>query len=71
MFLRAAIVAALLLALGCTSAPPAPPGSIVVGMTNSALDMDPRVAGDEASQKVHQLVYSSLVQIDDKLRIVP
>ncbi len=48
--------AALLLAISCTSAPPAPVGSIVVGMTNSALDMDPRVAGDEASQKVHQLI---------------
>ena len=61
----------MLCALGCTSTPPAPPGSIVVGMTNSALDLDPRVAGDEASQKVHQLLYNSLVQIDDKLRIVP
>ena len=40
-------------------------------MTNSALDMDPRVAGDEASQKVHQLLYSSLAKIDDQLRVVP
>ena len=40
-------------------------------MTNSALNLDPRVAGDEASQKVHQLLYSSLVRIDDQLRIVP
>ena len=71
MLRAAAACGVLLLALGCTSAPPAPPGSIVVGMTNSALDMDPRVAGDEASQKVHQLVYSSLVKIDDQLRIVP
>lgn len=58
-------------ALACTSTPPAPPGSIVIGMTNSPLDMDPRVAADEASQKVHQLLYSSLVRIDDQLRIVP
>ena len=55
----------------CTHTPPAPVGAIVVGMTNSALDMDPRVAADEASQKVHQLVYSTLVRIDDNLRIVP
>ena len=71
MLRLAAAAAALLLAVSCTSAPPAPAGSIIVGMTNSALDMDPRVAGDEASQKVHQLVYSSLVRIDDQLRIVP
>lgn len=45
--------------------------AIVVGMTNSAIDMDPRVAGDEASQKAHQLLYNTLVHIDDTLRIVP
>ena len=62
---------ALLLGGGCTGGPPPPPGAIVVGMTNSALDMDPRVAADEASQKVHQLLYNTLVRIDENLRIVP
>jgi peptide/nickel transport system substrate-binding protein len=61
----------LLAAAACTHTPPAPAGSIVVGMTNSALDLDPRVAADEASQKVHQLLYDTLVRIDDNLRIVP
>jgi peptide/nickel transport system substrate-binding protein len=67
----ALLLAGLLLLAGCTSSPPAPRGSIVVGMTNSPLDMDPRVAADEASQKVHQLLYSTLVRIDENLRIVP
>lgn len=40
-------------------------------MTNSALDLDPRVATDEASQKAHQLLYSTLVRIDGALKIVP
>lgn len=40
-------------------------------MTNSALDLDPRVATDEASQKAHQLLYSTLVRIDGNLKIVP
>ncbi|MBA3298029.1 MAG: ABC transporter substrate-binding protein, partial [Acidobacteria bacterium] len=40
-------------------------------MTNSALDLDPRVATDEASQKAHQLLYSTLVRIDGSLKIVP
>jgi len=40
-------------------------------MTNSALDLDPRVATDEASQKAHQLLYSPLARIDDNLRVVP
>ncbi|MBA2259032.1 MAG: ABC transporter substrate-binding protein [Acidobacteria bacterium] len=39
-------------------------------MTNSALDLDPRVATDEASQKAHQLLYSPLARIDDNLRVV-
>ena len=60
-----------LAAAGCTTEIDAPAGAIVVGMTNSALDLDPRVAADEASQKVHQLVYNSLVRINDDLTIVP
>ena len=45
--------------------------TIVVGMANPAINLDPRVGTDEASQKVHQLLFSSLVRIDDQLRIVP
>lgn len=60
-----------LVASSCTSGPPPPPGAIVVAMTNSALDLDPRVAADEASQKVHQLLYNTLLRIDEDLRTVP
>jgi peptide/nickel transport system substrate-binding protein len=45
--------------------------AIVVGMTNSAINLDPRVGSDEASQKAHQLIFNTLVRIDDQLRIVP
>jgi peptide/nickel transport system substrate-binding protein len=45
--------------------------AIVVGMTNSAINLDPRVGSDEASQKAHQLLFNTLVRIDDQLRIVP
>src|SRR5687768_11071416 len=51
---------------------PRPPGNvIVVGTTNSATNFDPRVATDEASQKIHQLLYNRLVRIDNDLRVVP
>ena len=40
-------------------------------MTNSAVNLDPRVGADEASQKAHQLLFNSLVQIDDQLKPVP
>jgi peptide/nickel transport system substrate-binding protein len=45
--------------------------AIVVAMTNSAINLDPRLAGDDASQKAHQLLYNSLVHIDSNLRVVP
>src|SRR5690606_33136341 len=45
--------------------------AIVVAITNSPLNLDPRVGADEASQKAHQLLYNALVRIDDDLRIVP
>jgi peptide/nickel transport system substrate-binding protein len=64
----------LLLAAGASACrePARPPGDvIVVGTTNSATNLDPRVGTDEASQKIHQLVFNTLVHIDKDLRIVP
>src|SRR5688572_22722822 len=60
----------LSLLVGCTTTRPEG-NAIVVGMTNSALNLDPRVGSDEASQKAHQLIFSSLVRIANDLRIVP
>src|SRR4029450_1227370 len=44
---------------------------IVVGMANAVTNLDPRVGSDEASQKAHQLLYNTLVRIDEQLRVVP
>lgn len=55
---------------GCTQRS-APLNYIIVGMTNSALNLDPRVGSDEASQKAHQLLFDSLVWMDSELRVVP
>ena len=64
--------AVLLLTLVAACGQERPEGdAIVVGMTNSAINLDPRVGSDEASQKAHQLIFGSLVRIDDDLRIVP
>ena len=65
-----ALALAIAIAGGCSQRS-APPGYIIVGMTNSALNLDPRVGADEASQKAHQLLFNSLVWMDDDLRIVP
>jgi peptide/nickel transport system substrate-binding protein len=66
-------VAAMLLAVSAAACADrtTPPGVIVVGMTNSAAVLDPRVGADEASQKAHQLLFNTLVRIDRDLRIVP
>lgn len=66
----AALLIALLAVAACTRGRP-DGGAIVVALTNSPVNLDPRVGTDEASQKAHQLLYSSLVKIDDDLRTVP
>ncbi len=64
------VVFSLLAAAGCGRGRPEGT-AIVVALANSPINLDPRVGSDEASQKAHQLLYSSLVRIDNDLRIVP
>ncbi len=40
-------------------------------MADAAINLDPRVGTDEASQKVHQLLFSTLMRIDEQLHVVP
>jgi len=56
---------------GCGSSRDYPAGYIVLGTTNSPVNLDPRVGVDEASQKAHQLLFNTLVRLDDQLRVVP
>jgi peptide/nickel transport system substrate-binding protein len=60
-----------LLTLGCAAPSGRDPAIIVVAIGNSPTNLDPGVGLDEASQKLHQLLFSSLVTIDESLRIVP
>ena len=64
-------IVALAAATACVTTRETPAGYIVVGMTNSAVNLDPRVGVDEASQKAHQLLYNTLMRIDDQLKVVP
>ena len=68
--LRSAVFLSLILAAACAQRRPEG-DMIVVGMANAVTNLDPRVGTDEASQKAHQLLYSMLVRIDDRLRPVP
>ncbi len=66
-----AALSALVLAVGCSQGRMYPDDVIVVAMANTPISFDPRVGADEASQKIHQLLYNHLVRIDDQLRVVP
>jgi peptide/nickel transport system substrate-binding protein len=67
---RLAVLALLLLA-GCRSSP-APRGDwIVMALASSPTNLDPGVGLDESSQRIHQLLYSSLLRVDESLRNVP
>ena len=44
---------------------------LVVALANAPTNLDPGVGLDEASQKLHQLLYHSLLKIDANLKVVP
>ncbi|MDA1307566.1 MAG: ABC transporter substrate-binding protein [Acidobacteria bacterium] len=69
--LTAVVMAIALIAAACAQPAPRSPDIIVVGMANSPTNFDPAIGLDEASQKIHQLLYSSLLRIDEDLRVVP
>lgn len=55
----------------CGVPPPADPDHLVIAVGNSPTNLDPGVGLDETSQRVHQLLYSSLAKIGPDLRILP
>jgi peptide/nickel transport system substrate-binding protein len=60
-----------LTAAACQAAVPPPRGSIVIALQSSPTNLDPGIGLDESSQRVHALIFSSLLRIDDNLRNVP
>ena len=64
--------AVLVAACGGAQAPAAPPDYISVAIRAAPNNFDPRIGTDEGSQRVHQLIYSPLMEIDPTtLRVVP
>lgn len=55
----------------CHTAPAPPSNHIVVAIGNAPVQLDPAMGLDEASQRVHQLVFSSLAKTGPDLRVVP
>ena len=48
-----------------------PPGAIVIGIRTAPNNIDPRLANDETSERVGQLVFNTLLDIGDDLRLKP
>jgi peptide/nickel transport system substrate-binding protein len=68
------VVAAVPLCLGlaaCGRAPARDPNVITLAVFASPTNFDPRVGTDEVSQKVYQLVYDNLLNLDASLRVGP
>src|SRR5262245_12145870 len=65
------MLAAPLLLSACLDGPPADPDVLVVAMPNGPNNLDPRVGLDDASQKIADLIFDSLVELDDRLQITP
>jgi len=68
---RVAAAIAIALAVACTTPPSTPEDLIVVALASSPVSLDPAVGLDESSQKLHQLLYRSLLKTDADLRVVP
>ncbi|MCC7124068.1 MAG: ABC transporter substrate-binding protein [Acidobacteria bacterium] len=61
----------LAVTLSACARPAAVDGIITLAVPSSPNSFDPRVATDEISQKVAQLVYDNLLTLDDRLNVVP
>lgn len=49
---------------------PAADAPIVIAIASSPNNLDPRIGTDEVSQKLQQLIYSPLLALDDRLRVI-
>jgi peptide/nickel transport system substrate-binding protein len=65
------LAGALSVACGASAPPPSDAAFVKVIIRASPVSFDPRVSTDESSQRVHQLVYSHLMTLDDQLRVAP
>ncbi len=68
---RLALLTAALAAPACLHRSVDDPNTIIVSMTNGPNNLDPRFGTDDASQKIHQLIFDNFLELDDHLRVVP
>jgi peptide/nickel transport system substrate-binding protein len=61
----------LLLTCACIERPTPNPDVLVVAIPTGPNNLDPRVALDDASQKIHQLMFDPLFELDSNMRVTP
>ena len=59
------------MATGCLHRPTTDPNVIVVAIQSAPNNLDPRFGTDDASQKIDQLIFDSLMGLDEHLRVAP
>src|SRR4029079_6851129 len=68
---RAALLLFALAAPACLQCRAVAPSTLVVSLTSGPNNLDPRMGTDDASQKIHQLIFDNFMELDDHLRVVP
>lgn len=61
----------LLSATACVQRPTPNPNVLVVAIQSGPNSLDPRVGLDDSSQKLHQLIFDNLMELDDHMRVRP
>ena len=67
---RLAAVVLACVAAACATGRDTPPDVITLAVTSSPNNLDPRVGTDEVSQKIQQLIFSTLLALNDRLEVV-
>jgi len=55
----------------CLRRPTPNPNILVVAIPSGPNNLDPRIGLDDASQKIHQLIFDNLMELDDHMRVTP
>ena len=67
---RAVLLMSALAAAACATGRDTPADVITLAVTSSPNNLDPRVGTDEVSQKIQQLVFSTLLALNERLEVV-
>ena len=71
MIRRLACTVLLLACSACLRGPTPDPNVLVLAMPSGPNNLDPRIGLDDASQKIHALIFDNLMELDDHMRVTP